>query len=687
MDEHSDKQEEAAKDLLSRLRANPQWALYALGAGLLYYVAVVLMRRFPHSGDEFAYIYQANTLLAGRLVNPVPPFPPTYLPVHTVSSPWGMFGKYPPGWPALLAIGEALSIGFLAGPIIGVITLVRAYRLTKRLAGRESALALTALLATSSFFLFNSASFYPHSAVLLALVLIFDHLDRYRRAPSTRDALIAAAALGFIVLARPFDAALILGILLPVLATYFFRNLRRPLVRDTALAIGVQVLVVGIYLLYNKGTTNSFFTFGHQLADPLDKPSVDPSEMGRPLLLRAGRYFEAFWVVVLAPLALLTRRGAEKQDGPSRRFFAGLLAFSALFWVGYAAYLVPDLPPRYGPRYLYPTLFPLALMSAVALMRHFPPVGRWVALTLICLAQLLQTESAGKGIQLSIDSGNGIYEASTYLGAAVTPQKLLIGMQGRSGSIPSRDLIRNDLDFKQDVLFIRTPMGLKPPAPAGESRVRYVWDGIGGAPVLWSDEPEAPVPMFVLSTPQPTALPREERPGWVLITGSNHCFGEHYLYPGLRPDSWARVGPCPGPSRVSWAPAPTIAPREAAAQNASRFYAHYRSFLTIEEEQVLSFTLETSGGGALMRVGNIVVLDKDPLTEGGNGPGKARLKPGIYPMSVSYYHVEGPAALQAAVFDESGEPYPAEMFHTLPTGPVSFYGQLPEWVAASGPAP
>ncbi|MCB0220360.1 MAG: hypothetical protein KDH09_11745, partial [Chrysiogenetes bacterium] len=116
-------------------------------------------------------------------------------------------------------------------------------------------------------------------------------------------------------------------------------------------------------------------------------------------------------------------------------------------------------------------------------------------------------------------------------------------------------------------------------------------------------------------------------------------------------------------------------------QHAERFYVHYRTFVTIDKEQDYSFALRSSGGGAQLRLGNMIVFDDDPYTEGGEGSGRAHLKPGIYPMSLSYYHLGGPVSLQMEMRDESGEPYPAEHFRTLPPGPVSFYGQLPSWAA------
>lgn len=667
---------------LGRLRENPQWVIYVLTAGILYYIASEVFRRFPHSGDEFAYMLQARTFLEGKIINPPPPFPPVYTPIHTITMPWGMFGKYPPGWPVFLAIGHTLSLSFLVNPVLGVLALVRGYRLVERLADRQTALIMIALMASSSFFLFNSASFYAHPLVLLALVLILDHLDRYRRNPATRDALIAACALGVIVLARPFDAVLILGLALPVLATYFFRNFSRPLVRDTALAIGVQLLAVALYLLYNKGTTGDFFTFGHQLVDPLDRPELDPVEMDRPFLFRAKRYLEVFVPVILVPFALLPK----SADGTlSRRMAAALLAFSLLFWIGYATYLIPDLPPRHGPRYLYPTLFPLALLAATAIMRAFPPAARWVAVALICAGQLTQTAYASRSINLSIDAGTSIYQATNYLSAMVAPERLLVGMLGQSGSIPAIDLIRNDLDYEQEAIFIRTPLGLRPPAPASQDRLRYFFDGVGGAPVLWSDDPDASIAMFVLSVPSPTAIPKQDRQGWVLVTGSNHCYGQYRTYPGMREDYWARLGPCPGPSKVSWVPEPMIDAGESLRQQARRFYAHFRSFLHIEKGGLYRFEMDSTGGGAMVRVGNMIVVDDDPVTPGGKGNGKADLKPGIYPVSVSYYHLEGVPSMSFKAMGPEGEPIPRERFLTVPPGPTSFYGRPPKWLQATLP--
>jgi hypothetical protein len=42
----------------------------AFGASLLL---VWVLRAFPNSADEYGYIYEADTLLAGRLWNPLPP--------------------------------------------------------------------------------------------------------------------------------------------------------------------------------------------------------------------------------------------------------------------------------------------------------------------------------------------------------------------------------------------------------------------------------------------------------------------------------------------------------------------------------------------------------------------------------------------------------------------------------------
>src|SRR5271166_3516382 len=68
---------------------------------ILAYTAAAI---WPSSGDEYGYLYLADTLLRGRFYNPAPPAPGLFdffwIGMHDGKS----VSQYPPGWPAFLAI-------------------------------------------------------------------------------------------------------------------------------------------------------------------------------------------------------------------------------------------------------------------------------------------------------------------------------------------------------------------------------------------------------------------------------------------------------------------------------------------------------------------------------------------------------------------------------------------------------
>ena len=69
-------------------------------------VSWFVFERVPHLEDELTYLFQARTYARGALWAPAPiPRSPFFVP-FVVTMEGRRFGKYPPGWPLLLAIGE-----------------------------------------------------------------------------------------------------------------------------------------------------------------------------------------------------------------------------------------------------------------------------------------------------------------------------------------------------------------------------------------------------------------------------------------------------------------------------------------------------------------------------------------------------------------------------------------------------
>jgi len=120
------------------------------------------------------------------------------------------FGKYPLGWPLILAIGVKLGLRSLVNPLLAGLGVWLTYRLGKRVLGDTVGLLAAGLTLTSPFFLINSGSLLSHpfglvlsAGFALAWLNGFDQRDEPRRWLPT---VIAGLALGILAFTRPLTA-------------------------------------------------------------------------------------------------------------------------------------------------------------------------------------------------------------------------------------------------------------------------------------------------------------------------------------------------------------------------------------------------------------------------------------------------------------------------------------------------
>lgn len=137
---------------------------------------------FPNSGDEYNYVYQADTFAAGRLWNaPLPPAE-VFTTNYIVQDGTRTFSSFPFGWPLVLALAQRAGIPlFLVNPILGAATIALVWRLGARLYSGPVGVIAAALVALSPFVLFNAASYFSHTfcgAVLLAAAVVASRDDR-----------------------------------------------------------------------------------------------------------------------------------------------------------------------------------------------------------------------------------------------------------------------------------------------------------------------------------------------------------------------------------------------------------------------------------------------------------------------------------------------------------------------------
>ena len=127
---------------------------------------------FANSADEYGFLFAARTLLHLRLWNPPPPDPQLFDQNYLVVKQGIWVSQYQPGWPAILALFEAIGLpAWIAAPTCGALLLiVLGAALRQECASPTLAAAALLAYATSDFFLLNAATYFSHCASALMVV-------------------------------------------------------------------------------------------------------------------------------------------------------------------------------------------------------------------------------------------------------------------------------------------------------------------------------------------------------------------------------------------------------------------------------------------------------------------------------------------------------------------------------------
>ncbi len=167
----------------------------------------------PHVSDEVAYTLQSRIFAAGARVGP-PGDVPSMLTLPFWQTRPVSYAIFPPGWPALLASGEIFGVPWLVNPLLLSLVPSLSWLLAREAAEEEVAQLAAGIAALSPGVLLLAGSRMAHTSVLVALLVLAVVVVRARDHVGLW--LLAGAAAGYSVLARPFDAALMAGPLLLV---------------------------------------------------------------------------------------------------------------------------------------------------------------------------------------------------------------------------------------------------------------------------------------------------------------------------------------------------------------------------------------------------------------------------------------------------------------------------------------
>lgn len=456
----------------------------ALGALFAYLVvARLVLDAFPNSGDEIAYVMQAETYGRGGLWVDLPPDPDALRLFRFFDVRGHWLSQYPPGWALVLALFAAIGAPlWIVNPAIGAAILVLFHTLARRHVGAQVAWLATVILATSAFYVLTVASFFNHALTTLLALVFALFAERFLERGRWRDAALAGLAIGALGVTRTQNAAPFVAAFLLVLA---FRPGRR--LGVVWFGLGGAPLLLAL-LAYNAVTT------GDPLLPPQNWAGDEPlGPLPQPPGVETGGGSgpEPLGQIGLQTVVLTINRLVRLHEwGSPVVLYASIAAFLALARrraVGLTDWIAPitivmflayggDGGNQYGPRYYFEA-WPFALLTAAKLadsllaspdnrLRDWTAAAIGVALTcqLAYLAPRLEREHR---VVIGRQDVYRVVQAAGLKRAIV----VIEGQVGLFRRLPPADLVRNGLDvIDRDIVYARV-------APGGDAALTAAYPG------------------------------------------------------------------------------------------------------------------------------------------------------------------------------------------------------------------
>jgi hypothetical protein len=415
------------------------------------WISYGVLKQFPNSSDEYVYLYQAETLSQGRLWEKTHSIATFFEFNHLAFKNDLSVGRFPPGWPLVLSIAFLLGISpTLINPLLAALTLVVFFKFAQKLYGNRVALWSMLMLAFTSFYLFNSASYFSHTLCLLAAVLFVYFIHLFLGTKKAHYGLFAGFVLGIILMTRYYTAFLIA---IPFVVSLLFQHKFRTFI-IMFLWIGVGLLPCFVFLLwYNYSITGNAVI-------PVTVWAYNDEGLG---FVKGHTFFKAighvmrrvimfiYWcgpgLLVLYAIFLWKKikDGVARLVAPEDYFFLVLL-------IGYLLYYEIG-GNQYGPRFYYEGL-PFLIVFVV--YRMFQHQQLWVK----CLFYAGFIIAVIKIPFIALHEHKIVVERRDVY-TLVEKQEIknaLIFIASPTGVIrpmPIGDLTRNDRQYQNDVLYVR----------------------------------------------------------------------------------------------------------------------------------------------------------------------------------------------------------------------------------------
>lgn len=321
----------------------------------------------PRVFDAFNYWFQAKNFSLGQFYAEVPPLKELFAFPFIIMRQGKWYGSVYPGWPLLLSTGMGVNLEWLISPVMGGLTLMVLFHLTRDMVNEPVARLVVLLGALSPFTRMMSSIFMSHSAAMFWVTVALWSLWRWGCKAQNAEGyypLLAGVALGWIYLTRPQAGAVTLpAMCLWVIYRVRWCGWRRLLLFATPLMIAV--IFLGVYNCQLTGDpmiNPRYFVdpgrslgFGKSLGIPLADGLRSGHDFVRGLknaeillnLLNAeitgwGAFSITGWFTILWVIVLFRQPREPRTWILSSAVFLNLLL--------YIFYFTPS--PNFGPRYL-----------------------------------------------------------------------------------------------------------------------------------------------------------------------------------------------------------------------------------------------------------------------------------------------------------------------------------------------
>jgi hypothetical protein len=416
-----------------------------------YAVAAIVFQGEPHTEDEIAYLWQADVFAGGRLTEASPPLASQTFVPFVVDYHGQRFSKYPPGWPAVLALGAAVHAQSWVNPLLAGLAVLLTYALGKQFMDARAGLVAATLTLASPFFLLNSGSFLSSSlALVLTGLFVLCWLKAFFSSPPSRHrtlyCVLAGVSLGWLALTRPLTA-LAVGLPFGVHGLSLLWKADREARLGVLLTGAIAALCAGLLLAWQYRVTGSPLRDPYTLWWSFDKIGFGPGTGIKPgghtpllglqhaAIMLASLSKDLFgwgrFAWVFLPLGLW----ALRKDKRGWWLVAAIFPSLVIAYVAYWAYVT-----RFGPRYYYEGLYALTLGSAAGIL-WLARRGRPAAVLSGALVAILVGYNFGFYLPGRLSAAHRIYSISPeqlvpFEGAqarALTPALVIVHLPDGTG--------------------------------------------------------------------------------------------------------------------------------------------------------------------------------------------------------------------------------------------------------------